>query len=53
MAWKVGVSGCRCRTCPLLCGLSPEEAACATGDKVALEEEGVVNDGMSGEEAVG
>jgi hypothetical protein len=37
---------------PLLRSLGSEEAECATGDEVALDIVGVVNGGMSGEEAL-
>jgi hypothetical protein len=37
----------------MLGGLSSEAAQCAAGDEVTLEVEGVVDGGMSGEEALG
>jgi len=37
----------------LLDSLSPEQAERAAGEEVALESEGVVDCGMSGEEALG
>jgi hypothetical protein len=36
----------------MLGGLSSEAAQCAAGDEVTLEVEGVVDGGMSGEEAL-
>jgi hypothetical protein len=45
-------SGGHRRTCPLLGSLSSEEAERPAGDQVALEGEGVVDGGLSGEEAL-
>ena len=47
-----GRSGGRRRACPLLGSLSSEEAERSAGDQVALEGEGVVDSGLSGEEAL-